>query len=250
MLKLFFVALAVFAVAYLVLPVVRRQVNTLVSTIWNAIFNLLVSPIAKQEAAYRDAVALLGRQRASLVQLMGTATTASNELTTRKAALADAIKKYADAGRLGMDEAAKNQYALAVTAARQAITTQEATVKQAQQNANNASKAMETVKRNVENFAATIQTNEGKQELTHSNQITTQALQLSTSINDKLSEAGQATAEIDQGLAVSQAELELALGDPNDRKLADLREADAAQEERKRLDAELAGTQPPAAEAK
>ena len=239
--SIIYLAVGLIAAVYVFVPAFRAQVNQLFRVTWGKIFGSAVSPIDRQKDQYKQAVELLKQQKESVVKLTATADLAGQDLTKRNAKVTDAIKKYTDAKDLKMDDAALNKYALAVKEAKDGVESQKANVELANANVKRATESLARTAEKINKFGQHIQDNAGKLALAEALNIQAKAEELAGSIDNVLSDAGQADQEIDRILAEANARSNMNAGDPADAELDKRRKEKEAADERAKLDAELSG---------
>lgn len=193
----------------------------------------------KQRHEHQRLTAELNTQLDNVAAAKASATQAEKDVTAAEANVVTLTSKYKTAVTSNASEDAKNTIAGQISKAKAAVVTKRAAANEAARIAQQAVEALDQTREALKDFADQIQDTEQKEALTAVLNTAADASLALKNIKDRLSAAGDAAREADTALEQARAKNELAQGSDTDREIAAIEKANAAAEERARLDAEL-----------
>jgi hypothetical protein len=167
---------------------------------------------------------------------MATSTLADKDLATKQGAVEALKAEYKQAKELNASEGALDELSTRYEAAKQEVVEQAAISKEAHDAATEARATLDQTIAKIRQFGQSVETAEGKAELAKALRTNAEASQLAKDINDRLSQAGQASREVDKDLEEARAANTLSKGSAVDQELANLKGAAAAKSGRAELD--------------
>jgi hypothetical protein len=203
---------------------------------WGKQVSASTTAVDKLQDSYKQLVAKLPAERLSVQTVMATSTLADKDLATKQSAVEDLKAEYKQAKGLNASEGALNELSTRYEAAKQAVVEQAAISKEAHDAATEARATLDQTIAKIRQFGQSVETAEGKAELAKALRTNAEASQLAKDINDRLSQAGQASREVDKDLEEARAANTLSKGSEVDQELANLKGAAAAKSGRAELD--------------
>lgn len=206
----------------------------------NAALDKATTALERERDEYDQLVAKLPGQRAAVQKVMGNARIAQKDLDAKVADVARLEREYKEAKGLGASDAALDELATKFAAAEAAVEEQKKVVAEANAAAEEARNALDATVKALGKFAARIEADSRKVELTEALNVAAQARQQARDIASSLSKAGEASRQIDRELEEARAANELAKGTATEQELEALREKAAAKSAREKLEGKLA----------
>ena len=197
--------------------------------------------LEKEKDEYNQLMAKLPTQRSAVQRVMGNASLAKKDLAAKEADVTRTKQEFSEAKGLGASEAALDELATKFAAAEAAVEEQKKIVADATQAADEARNALDATTKALAKFAARIEADGRKAELTQALNISAQARQEAKDIASSLSRAGEASRKIDSDLEAARAANELAKGTQTEQEIEQLREKAAAKAARAKLEGNTGG---------
>jgi translation initiation factor IF-2 len=208
----------------------------------NSALDNATTALEREKDEYDQLVAKLPAQRAAVQKVMGNARIAQKDLDAKVADVARLEREYKEAKSLGASDAALDELATKYSEAEAAVEEQKKIVTEANAAADEARNALDATTKALGKFAARIEADGRKVELTEALKVSAEARQQAKDIASSLSKAGEASRQIDKELEEARAANELAKGTATEQELEQLREKAAAKSAREKLEGKLGGT--------
>jgi hypothetical protein len=195
--------------------------------------------IEKEQDEYDQLVAKLPAQRTAVAKVIAAAGLAAADMRRLQDESTRVKSEYQQAKLLGASEAALDDLGTQYQHTLDAIQSKKEECTIANQAANEARETLDQTVAALKRFAAKVESDKGKAELTKALEVAADARQKAGDINSALSRAGQQSRVVDEQLEQARAANELSKGSQTEQELANLREKAAGQSGRAKLDAML-----------
>lgn len=202
----------------------------------NKALDAATTALEREKDEYNQLMNKLPGQRSAVQKVMANAAVAKKDLEAAVKAVDDKKREFNEAKGLGASQAALDELATKYAASKELVTEQTKIVTEANAAADEARSALDATTKALAKFAARIETDERKTELTAALKVSGEARQQAKDISSQLSKASEASRQIDKSLEEARAANDLAKGSQTEQELEQLREKAAAKAAREELE--------------